>query len=72
MKSSIKKWLYRIVVLVILLSSVASCFNSFNNSLDSDTLEKVDEIQQEVDYLTRQLDSIEMMLQEGSDIDFVG
>lgn len=72
MKSSIKKWLYRVVVLVILLSSVASCFNSFNNSLDSDTLEKVDEIQQEVDYLTRQLDSIEMMLQEGSDIDFVG
>ena len=47
MKEIIKKWLYRAGFLIILFSSVVSCFNSFNNAVDYEMLEKIEEMEEE-------------------------
>ena len=69
MKDTIKKWLKRIVVLFIMISSAVSCYNSFDNRLESKTLLKIDEIQLEVDCILQHLDSVELTIHSFMDND---
>ena len=53
-KEILRNWLYGVAILIILISSVISCMNSFNNSVEYETLEKVYEIEMILDNLANQ------------------
>ena len=62
MKEKIKKWLYRTGFLIILFSSVVSCFNSFNNAVEYEILDDIEEMKLSMDNISHHLDSIEETL----------
>lgn len=62
MKENYKKWLYRVGFLIILFCSVVSCFNSFNNAVEYEILDDIEEMKLSMDYLSHHLDSIEETL----------
>ena len=64
MKEKIKTWLYRAGFLIILICSVVSCFNSFNNAVDYEVLEKIEEMRMSMDCISLQIDSIDETLRE--------
>jgi|GEM_PF-5987753 len=62
MKENHKKWLYRTGFLIILFCSVVSCFNSFNNAVEYEILDDIEEMKLSMDYISHHLDSIEETL----------
>lgn len=62
MKENYKKWLYRTGFLIILFCSVVSCFNSFNNAVEYEILDDIEEMKLSMDYISHHLDSIEETL----------
>ena len=64
MKEKIKKWLYRAGFIIILFCSVVSCFNSFNNAVDYEMLEKKEEMRMSMDCAFHHIDSIEETLHD--------
>ena len=62
MKENYKKWLYRTGFLIILFCSVVSCFNSFNNAVEYEILDDIEEMKLSMDYVSHHLDSIEETL----------
>lgn len=62
MKENYKKWLYRAGFLIILFCSVVSCFNSFNNAVEYEILEDIEEIKLSMDHVSHSLDSIDKTL----------
>lgn len=62
MKENYKKWLYRAGFLIILFCSVVSCFNSFNNAVEYEILDDIEEMKLSMDYVFHHLDSIEETL----------
>lgn len=62
MKEKIKKWLYRAGFIIILFCSVVSCFNSFNNAVEYEILDDIEEMKLSMDYISHHLDSIEETL----------
>lgn len=57
-----KKWLHRAGFLIILFCSVVSCFNSFNNAVEYEILDDIEEMKLSMDYVSHHLDSIEETL----------
>ncbi len=57
-----KKWLNRAGFLIILFCSVVSCFNSFNNAVEYEILDDIEEMKLSMDYISHHLDSIEETL----------
>lgn len=64
MKDNYKKWLYRAGFLIILFHSVVSCFNSFNNAVEYEILDDIEEMRMSMDCVFHHIDSIEETLHD--------
>ena len=59
-KKACRNWLYRVVAFVILFCSVISCIKAFDNHVEYNLYEKIDEMQLVLDDLWHQVDSMEI------------
>lgn len=63
MKERIKKWLHRATFIIILICSIITCINSFDNSREYYAIEVLDMLELQENSIMNQLDSIMVMLE---------